>query len=214
MSSLMIVSLASFIVPSVLYSTFTSSESLDPERNALVLSYNASMILLTFYIIYLYFQLKSHHHLFTDEEPGESSELDPWAASIVLIIATVGVIVCSSYLIDSIDGIVDAFHVSWAFIGLIIIPIPSNAITYFTALNAAMKNRLGLAIVVAIHSTLQISLFVTPSLVILGWIIGQPMTICFNTFEATVLFLAVLVMNFLIRDGQSNYIEGALLIGM
>jgi calcium/proton exchanger cax len=71
----------------------------------------------------IYFQLNSHAHLLNDcnaIETDEIHELDPWAASIVLIVATVGVTACSDYLVDSIDGIVKASHMSRAFIGLII----------------------------------------------------------------------------------------------
>lgn len=103
---------------------------------------------------------------------------------------------------------------SWAFNSLIFVPILGIAVEYATTVNAAMKNKLDLAIGVVVGSTSQIFLFVTPSLVILRWIIRQPMTICFNTFEATVLFLAVLVVNFLMRDGRTSYVKGALLIRM
>jgi Ca2+:H+ antiporter len=87
MSLLMIISSASFIVTSALYSTFTSSESLDPEHSVLVLSYNASIIPLILYIIYFYFQLKSHNYLFknyTAAEANESYELGPWGLALFL----------------------------------------------------------------------------------------------------------------------------------
>jgi Ca2+:H+ antiporter len=215
MSSLMIVSSASLVVPSALYSTFTPSKSSDPSDNVLTLSHITSIILLIFYIMYLYFQLKSHAHIFSDcnvVEADERHELGPWAASIVLIIATVGVTVCSDCLVDSIDGFVETSHVSRAFIGMIIVPIVGNAGEYATTVNAAMKGKLNLAIGIVVGSTLQIALFVTPFLVILGWIIGQPMSLRFDTFETTVFFLAVIVVNCLIQDGQTNYFEGAMLI--
>lgn len=218
MSSLMIVSSASLVVPSALYSTFTPSKPSDPSENVLVLSHITSIILLVFYIMYLYFRLKSHAHLFKDDSVAEADECDeshalgPWAASIVLILATVGVTVCSDYLVDSIDGVVEASHVSRAFIGMIIVPIVGNAGEYATTVNAAMKGKLNLAIGIVVDSTLQIALFVTPFLVVLGWIIGQPMSLRFDTFETTVFFLAVIVVNCLIQDGQTNYFEGAMLI--
>jgi len=208
----MIVASASLIIPSALYSTLPQSNSTEPDIHILTLSYITSIILLAFYLVYLYFQLKNHARLFEAIEE-EGHDLGPVAASIVLIMATVGVMVCSDSLIESIDGIVEASHVSRTFIGLIIVPIVGNAGEYATTVKAALKGKLDLAIAVVVGSTLQIALFVTPFLVILGWIIGQPMELRFDTFETTVFFLAVVVVNCLIRDGRTNYFEGALLIG-
>jgi len=210
MSSLMIIASLSLIVPSSLYATFEKSSESDD--HVLALSYVASIILLGFYVIYLYFQLSSHKHLFEAEEE-EHHDLGPIAASIVLILATVGVTVCSDSLVDSIDGIVEASGVSRTFIGLIVVPIVGNAGEYATTVKASMKDKLNLAISVVVGSTLQIALFVTPFLVILGWIIGQPMALHFDTFETTVFFLAIAVVTCVIRDGRTNYFEGVLLIG-
>ncbi|OCL09813.1 vacuolar calcium ion transporter [Glonium stellatum] len=216
MSSLMIISSASLVVPSALYSTATPLKPLEPSGDILVLSHITSIILLVFYIMYLYFQLHSHAHLFTcddDTEADENHTLDPWTASTVLVIATVGVTVCSDYLVDSIDGVVEASNISRTFIGLIIVPIVGNAGEYVTTVNAAMKGKVDLAIGVIVGSTLQITLFVTPFLVILGWILRQPMSLRFDTFETTVFFLAVILVNCLIQGGRTNYFEGAMLIG-
>ncbi|KAF8859243.1 Calcium/proton exchanger, partial [Acephala macrosclerotiorum] len=210
MSSLMMIASISLIIPSALSATFAESTELD--GHILVLSYVTSIILLIFYIVYLYFQMGSHKHLFTEEDE-ESHDLGPIAASIVLILATVGVMVCSDSLVESIDGIVEASGVSRTFIGLIIVPIVGNAGEYATTVKASMKGKLNLAVSVVVGSTLQIALFVTPFLVILGWIIGHNMDLRFDTFETTVLFLSVVVVTCLIRDGKTNYFEGALLCG-
>ncbi|KAL1964513.1 hypothetical protein VTN77DRAFT_6939 [Rasamsonia byssochlamydoides] len=218
MTSLMIVASASLFIPSALYSTTATSASGSSEVNEyiLVLSHITSLILLLFYIIYLYFQLKSHVHLFKDCDDGESDDshaLGPWAASAVLIASTLGITVCSDAVVDSIDGVVEACNVSRAFIGLIIVPIVGNAGEFVTTVNAAMKDKLDLAIGLVVGSTLQIALFVTPFLVIMGWVMDQPMSLHFDTFETAVFSLAVVVVNCLVQNGQTNYFEGFLLIG-
>jgi Ca2+:H+ antiporter len=71
-----------------------------------------------------------------------------------------------------------------------------------------------LAMGVAIGSSMQIALLVTPFLVILGWIIDQPMTLHFETFETVVFFVSVLVVTYTVADGKSNYLEGAMLLGL
>lgn len=217
MSSLMIVSSASLLIPSALFATTKLSDSRALSQEIADLSHVTSIILLLFYLTYLYFQLKSHAHLFNDPDDeadeAEGPELGPWAASAVLITATLGVTVCSDHVVETVDGVVEACNVSRAFIGLIVVPIIGNAGEFTSTVNAAKKGKLDLAIGMVVGSTLQIALFVTPFLVILGWIMGQPMTLHFNTFELAVFSLAVIVVNCLIRDGRTNYFEGLLLIG-
>jgi Ca2+:H+ antiporter len=130
-----------------------------------------------------------------------------------MIIVTVMVAVCAEYLVDSIDAIVESTHMSKTFIGLILLPIVGNAAEHVTACVVAYKHKMDLAIGVAIGSSLQIALFLTPFLVILGWIVGQPMTLHFQSFETVVFFISMLVVNYLIQDGSSNYLEGAMCLG-
>lgn len=88
-----------------------------------------------------------------------------------------------------------------------------NAAEHVTAVIVAYKGKMDLAINVAIGSSMQIALFVTPFLVILGWIMGQPMTLHFQGFETIIFFISVLIVNYLIQDGKSNYLEGAMCLG-
>lgn len=216
LSSLMVVASASLIIPSILDAT-THSKSDAVHDSVLSLSRATSVVLLIFYLVYLFFQLKTHANLFVDdsgtEEEEEEIKLGPWPASAVLITATLGVTACSDYLVDSVDGFVEVWGVSRAFIGLIVVPVIGNAGEFNTAITAAMKDGMDLAIGVIVGSTLQIALFVSPFLVICGWIIGQPMSLRYSTFETVVFFLSVIVMDCLIRGGRSNYYEGFLLIG-
>lgn len=77
-----------------------------------------------------------------------------------------------------------------------------------------MKNKMDLAIGVSLGSSLQIAIFMTPFLVVLGWIIGQPLTLYFKSFETITMFVAVLIVNYLIQDGKSNWLEGAQLMAV
>lgn len=209
----MVVSSASLIIPSVLYSTLPS-KSHDVEASVLSLSRAASVVLLIFYLVYLYFQLKSHSELFVDGDSEEEERvLGPWSASIILILATLGVTVCSDRLVDSVDGIVEKWHISRAFIGLIVVPIVGNAGEFNTVVNASVKGNMDLAVGVIVGSTLQIALFVSPFLVMCGLVIGQPMSLRYSPFQTVVFFLSVIVMDCLIRGGRTNYYEGSLLVG-
>lgn len=233
MSSLMTVASASLIIPATLYPFLTASNGPGQEKktrdNILLLSHGTSIILLVLYVMYLYFQLRSHARLFEEvnsdaehhggdpaEAEAEEEEriLSPWAASIALVVVTVLVAICADYLVGSIDDIVSRTGMSRTFIGLILIPIVGNAAEHVTAVVVAWKGKMDLAIGVAIGSSLQIALFVTPFLVILGWIIDRDMTLHFHVFETVAFFISGLVVTFLIQDGKSNYLEGGLCLGL
>ncbi|SZF00816.1 unnamed protein product [Blumeria hordei] len=220
MSSLMTVASATLIIPATLYAALAQSSE-GSMKNILLLSHGTSIILLILYILYLVFQLRTHSSLFDaesealeTEEECEEEHMGVWAATSVLIVVTIAVAICAEYLVDSINPIVSTLHISKTFIGLILIPIVGNAAEHATAVVVAVKDKMDLAMGVAIGSSLQIALLVTPTLVILGWIIGQPLTLHFETFETMVFFLSVLVVTYVIQDGKSNYLEGAMLLGL
>jgi Ca2+:H+ antiporter len=196
MSSLMAVASASLIIPATLYAVLAESKSADKEDNVLILSHGTAIILLILYVLYLFFQLKSHANLFDEEQQeeggGEEEEhvLTPWAAGVALVLVTVLVAVCAEYLVDSIDAIVETAHISKTFIGLILLPIVGNAAEHVTAVVVAYKDKMDLAMGVAVGSSMQIALLVTPFLVILGWIMDRKMTLHFETFETVVFFLS------------------------
>jgi Ca2+:H+ antiporter len=96
---------------------------------------------------------------------------------------------------------------------LILIPIVGNAAEHVTAVSVAMKNKMNLAISVAIGSSIQIALLVTPLMVIIGWCIGTNFSLLFTPFETVSLFTSVLIANYLLMDGESNWLEGAMLLG-
>lgn len=217
MSSLLTVATSSLIIPATLYAVMSNNKA--QEDNIMILSRGTAIILLFIYVAYLYFQLKTHADLFDDAEAQENSDaepelLSPWSAGVVLVVITILVSICADYLVDSIDSIVEEAHISKTFIGLILIPIVGNAAEHVTAVIVAWKNKMDLAIGVAVGSSLQIAIFVTPFLVVLGWIMDKPMTLHFETFETVSFFLASLVVVLLIQDGKSNWLEGLLCLGM
>ncbi|KAI1425808.1 Sodium/calcium exchanger protein-domain-containing protein [Xylaria sp. FL1777] len=143
---------------------------------------------------------------------AHEDDLSRPAAIVLLLITTALVAACAEFLVDSIQDVVANSSLKEIFIGLIILPIVGNAAEHVTAVTVAMKNKMDLAIGVAIGSSIQIALFITPLVVIIGWIINQPMTLYFTLFETVSLFVSAFIINFLILDGRSNYLEGALLV--
>jgi Ca2+:H+ antiporter len=224
----MAVASAALIIPATLYTTISEHSKdggvKDDDPNIQLLSRGTAVILLLLYVLYIVFQLFTHHEFFTDAEaqgeepeedgPKEGDTLPPIPAVVALVVVTVFISFCADYLVDSIDAIVESAHISRTFIGLILIPIVGNAAEHVTAVVVALKGKMDLAVNVAIGSSLQIALFVTPFLVILGWIMGQNMSLHFEGFETVIFFLSVLVVNYLIQDGKSNYLEGCMCLGM
>ena len=231
--SLMALSSASMIIPAALYAVMDQNGSDDKQASILFLSRGTAGILLVLYGLYLFFALHTHKQLFEPEaqeatgaEGQEAPLLGPWTAGLVLVLVTLVISVNADYMVDSIEGIVASGKISKNFIGLILIPIVGNAAEHVTACVVAVKNKMDLAMGVAIGSSIQIALLVTPSLVMLGWIIGQPMTLHFETCKfvwilcleyrltnvvSTIAFaLSVMVVTYTVQDGRSNYLEGAM----
>ncbi|GAB1318994.1 Sodium/calcium exchanger membrane region domain-containing protein [Madurella fahalii] len=145
-----------------------------------------------------------------DEEP----QLHFTVAVATLAISTAVIAFCAEYMVDSIGAITagDA-GVSAEFVGLILLPIVGNAAEHATAVAVAVKDKMDLAIGVAVGSSMQIALFVIPLLVMIGWGVGaDAMVLSFDPFQVAVLFVAVLLVNYLIADGKSHWLEGMLLI--
>lgn len=142
----------------------------------------------------------------------EDEHLLSQTTSIILLLVSTGLVAaCAEFLVGSIDAVVKTSSIKEIFIGLIILPIVGNAAEHVTAITVAMKNKMDLAIGVALGSSIQIAIFVTPLIVILGWILNHEMTLYFTLFETVCLFVSTFMVNFLVLDGRSNYLEGALL---
>ncbi|KIW95586.1 calcium/proton exchanger [Cladophialophora bantiana CBS 173.52] len=133
------------------------------------------------------------------------------ASSLLLVISSLLVAICADFLVNTLDDIVESGPFSEAFIGLIILPVAGNCAELITATAVASKGKFDLAIGVSVGSSVQISLFVTPLVVIAGWALNRDMTMYFGIFETVALFATTFLVNVLILYGKSNFLEGSLL---
>ncbi|KAJ3309811.1 hypothetical protein HDV04_005590 [Boothiomyces sp. JEL0838] len=176
-------------------------------------SYGTAIALLVVYISFMIFQFKTHSQLFESEgDEDDEPEMNLVSAIGLLVLTTVGVSFSSQYLVDSVEGFSEQWGINQAFIGLILIPIVGNVTEHISAVYAARRDKMDLAIGIAIGSSIQIAIFVTPLLVIIGWIIGVPLTLSFPIFDVAVIFVANLIVANLLNDGKSNWIEGLILL--
>lgn len=221
-SGLLLMAVMGLLFPAVLQSTHTEIHAGVSELN---LSRFSSCIMLLAYASYLYFQLKSHRQLYdtpnevSDEGDNvessansEEAELGFWEALVWLTILTIFISLLSNNLVDAIEGASAALHIPLPFISVIILPIVGNAAEHASAIMFALKDKLDLSLGVAIGSSTQISMFVIPFCVVIGWAIGQPMDLNFHIFETATLFTTVIVVAFMLQEGKANYFKGLMLV--
>lgn len=156
-------------------------------------------------------QESTHHE---PEEDEEAPSISMIGALATLCIATAFIGICAEFMVDSINEVTCKYHVSQYFVGLILLPIVGNAAEHATAVTVAIKDKMDLAIGVAVGSSMQIALLVLPLMVVLGWIIKEDMTLVFDDFQIVVLFVAIVLVNYLIGDGKSHWLEGVLLMAL
>ncbi|EED11843.1 conserved hypothetical protein [Talaromyces stipitatus ATCC 10500] len=150
-----------------------------------------------------------------EKDEKETPQLHFYVAVLVLVLSTLFIALCAEFMVNAIDAVTSGTSgVSKTFIGLILLPIVGNAAEHATAVTCAVKDKMDIAIAVAVGSSMQIALLVLPLVVVLGWVMGNDnMTLDFGDgFQVVVLFMAVLLVNYLIADGKSNWLEGILLM--
>ncbi|ETW86146.1 H+/Ca2+ exchanger Vxc1-like protein [Heterobasidion irregulare TC 32-1] len=193
------------------------------QAGLLIISRGTALLLLGVYVAYLFFQLKTHADLFValparDEEgqiipeEEETPKMSIFSAAVSLLTVTVITSFVADFLVASIEETAERYHIPKPFIGLILLPIVANAAEHVTSVWMAMKNKMELTIGICVGSSIQIAAFVVPLLVIIGWISGHELSLFFANFETVVFFVSVMLVNLLIQDGRSNYMEGVMLI--
>jgi len=148
----------------------------------------------------------------SDEDGVEHPKLKIQAAILLILAVTALTGVIAEYLVDSIDGLTQSGNISREFVALILLPLVGNAAEHVTAVVVSVKDKLDLSLAVAVGSSIQISLFVIPVLVLLGWAINQPLDLHFGTLETITLFVSVVIVNQCISDGKTNWLEGLTLV--
>ena len=212
-ASSMNLAVIALLLPTAVQYTSTGIE----EQTLQNLSVAVAGILILVYALTLLFSMKTHAFLsdvgeatLIEGEEEHDVNLPFWV--FILFVITIAVAVESELLVDSLEVATSQLGLSTLFTGVILLPIIGNAAEHATAVTVAMKDKMDLSVSVAVGSSMQIALFVAPVLVIAGWIIGQPMDLNFNPFELVAVTVAVLIANSISSDGESNWLEGSLLI--
>ena len=216
--TLMVLAAAGMLVPAIFhYVVHREAGSSHLEHK---LSVAVAVILLITYALNLLFSLRTHKDLYNpvpDAEAGHALETGGvWGvrrSSGVLLAATAAVAVMSEILVGAVEETSKAVGLTEVFVGVIVVAIIGNAAEHSTAILMALKNQMDLAVGIAMGSAQQIAMFVAPVLVLASFLRGTgPMDLVFSTLEVVAVVLAVLLAWMVAEDGESNWIEGAMLL--
>jgi Ca2+:H+ antiporter len=171
------------------------------------------------YILSLIFSLKTHKQLYSanDGEKNEDLGVNEWGVKTaigVLLIATIAVAVISEHMVQAVEETAHVMGLSHVFIGVILVAIVGNAAEHSTAIIMALKNKMDLAINIALGSGSQVALFVAPIIVFTGHFIGKPLDLCFSEMELLAIVVSVIILAFVATDGECNWLEGVQLLAV
>jgi len=182
------------------------------------LSLAVAVVLMATYAAGLLFSLKTHKALFNPAHADEEGHGEPWPVRrsvMALAVAGVAVGAMSEILVGSISEASESIGFSEFFVGVIVVAIVGNAAEHWVAVLVAIKNKMDLAVNIAVGSSAQIALFVAPVLVIASFFIGpHPMALVFNGFELGAVFIAILIATHVTNEGESNWFEGVQLLAV
>jgi Ca2+:H+ antiporter len=182
------------------------------------LSIAVAVVLLVTYVAGLVFSLRTHRDLFNPPDVAEEHEGEPWSvrkAVAMLALAGIAVGVMSEILVGSITEASSSIGLSPFFVGIIVVAIVGNAAEHWVAVYFAMRDKMDLAVNIAIGSSAQIALFAAPLLVLVSLFIGPfPMALVFNGLELGALFIAILVAQAVTYEGESTWFEGFQLLSV
>jgi len=210
---LLVLAIIALLIPSML--SHYIGEPNEPRVETLSLGVASVMILL--YILALVFSFKYAGAPLSHKPAEVALHAPAWSmrkAFVVLALATVGVVIASELLVGAVEPVVASLGVSEFFLGIILIPLIGNVAEHLVAVQVAVRNQMDLSVEIAVSSSLQIALFVAPVLVFLSLILGNPLQLIFNQLELVALIAGVLITVLVSEDGESNWLEGAMLLSI
>ncbi|KAL8717303.1 MAG: hypothetical protein Q9225_005435 [Loekoesia sp. 1 TL-2023] len=217
------------MIPAAFFTSLSGSTEveLSPQdliNKVLTVSRVTAVILFVAFLLYVWFQMRTHHSIYDavlekdearDHDRHKDLKKDKLTFTeciLALVIAITCVCLHAVFLVEEIEYIVEEKGVSDAFMGLILVPLVEKAAEHLTAVDEAWDNQINFALAHVLGATVQTALFNGPLVVIVGWGLHKAMDLNFEIFNAVVLILAIIVAGNFLRDGKSNYLEGALCI--
>ena len=211
------VSVSALSVPSILVTISHFSPKGDiPGDKIHAISIATAFVLLAVYGASLLFTFKTHKHVFTMDEEEEQEVKKVSMKKIVAMLVTSAALISflAEFLTGSVEHAAEKLHLPGVFVGVVIVAIVGNAAEHTAAIMFALKDKMNLAMNIAIESSKQIALFVAPLLVLVGWATGHHLSLDFTAMEAAAIAMSVIILAMLVLDGKSNWLEGVMLLAI
>jgi Ca2+:H+ antiporter len=223
-ATLLAIASGALIIPTLFFHLTYRSHPTEAEARTLVnLSEEIAIVLVVIYGLSLLFTLRTHRHLLggeADHSPAEPTEhAQHWSVRlslVVLLVSTAGVAVVSEWLVGAVESAAHSLGMNNIFVGVIVVAVVGNAAEHSTAVLVAWKNRMDLSIQIAVGSSIQVALFIAPVLVFASLLMGHavPLDLHFTPLEVAAVVLSVAVTALVCHDGESNWLEGAMLLAV
>ena len=178
------------------------------------LSVGLAVLLIAAYALGMLFSLKTHRELFASAEHAEEEATWPIGLALTTLAGvTVLVALVSEIFVESVQKAAEAFGMTPAFVGFIVVALVGGAAEMASAFSGARKNRLDLSVGIALGSASQIALFVAPVLVLLSYVIGPtPMDLQLWPGAVVMIFIATITAALVTNNGRSAWFVGVLLL--
>jgi len=208
---LLLLAVLGLMFPAVMAETDSDSGAVS---RVLALSRVTGLVMILVYFSLIFYQLKTHQHLFEGQEDGdeEAPILGFWGCMFWMSILTIFIAFLSEFMVSAIEGAADSLGIPVLFIGTILLPIVGNAAEHASAIIFAYRDRMNICLGIAVGSATQISLFVIPFIVLVAWMMDRELSMNFHVFETAVLFMTVIIVAFAIQTGSSDWLKGVLLV--
>lgn len=171
-------------------------------------------VIIILYVLSMLYTLRAKAGDSLTREAAHEPTMSVRSAVILLITATALIALMSEFLVGAVEPMTAQLGISEMFVGVILVPIIGNIAEHVVAIEVAIKNKMDLSLGIAIGSSLQIALFVAPLLVFISLLFGQHLTLEFTSFELVALLASCIIAAMVSMDGRSNWLEGALLVGL
>jgi len=214
-ATMLMLAVAALVIPSI----FSHSIEVANHDAVEYLSLGVAGVMILLYVLALVHQLRApgDHTLDEDEFAAAEQGAPHWSAPvavIVLLLATAAIVWMSELLVGTVEHVVLEIGITEFFLGIIIVPLIGNVAEHLVAVTVAAKNKMELSLAISVGSSLQIALFVAPLLVFISLLMGNPLTLVFNQFELIALMAGVLIAGLVSLDGESNWLEGSMLLAI